>query len=85
MRMFKGVNLSDQQKSQMKQIMQQFRQAHPEGSRPDPQARQQLRRQMMNILTPQQRTQVEQNMQQARARWQQERGGQPNPQASDAP
>lgn len=86
--MLRGVNLSDQQKSQMKQLMQQFRQAHPAGSPPDRQAREQLHQQMLNILTPQQRAQVQQNMQQMRQRWQQQRpGGQeaPNPEPSESP
>lgn len=90
MRLMRGVTLSDQQKSQMKQVMQQFRQAHPRGSLKTAaerkQAHQQLRAQMMNILTPQQRTQVQQNMQQMRARWAQRHGqGAPNPQASPQP
>ncbi len=74
-----GVNLSDSQKAQIKQIMQQFRQAHPEGSMTDPQARrqarQQLMQQVMNVLTPQQRTQVQQNIQQMRQQHQQQPGG----------
>jgi periplasmic protein CpxP/Spy len=85
MRMLKGVNLSDQQKTQMRQLMQQFRQAHPEGSPPDRQAREQLHQQMLNILTPQQRAQVQQNMQQMRERRQQDRGNQPSPEASESP
>ncbi len=68
MRMFRGLNLSDQQKAQMKQIMQQYRQAHPRGSAPDPQARKQMRTQLMNVLTPQQQAQVQQRMQQMRDR-----------------
>jgi Spy/CpxP family protein refolding chaperone len=79
MAMLRGVNLSDSQKSQIRQIMQQFRQAHPQGSITDPQARrqarQQLRQQVMNVLTPQQRAQVQQNMQQMRQRFQQEHDG----------
>jgi Spy/CpxP family protein refolding chaperone len=42
--------------------VQQYRQAHPRGSQPDPQARQQLQQQIMNILTPQQRQQAQANM-----------------------
>jgi len=90
MGMLRGVNLSDQQKTQLKQIMQQYRQAHPKGSQTDPQARrtahEQLRQQLMNVLTPQQRTQVEQNMQQMRERWQNRNGGQrPAPQPTGSP
>jgi Spy/CpxP family protein refolding chaperone len=66
MRMMRGVNLSDQQKTQIRQIVQQFRQSHPRGSRTDPQARrqarEQLRRQIMNVLTPAQRSQVQKNL-----------------------
>jgi len=80
----RGVNLSDSQKAQIKQIMQQFRQAHPEGSMTDPQARrqarQQLMQQVMNVLTPQQRTQVQQNIQQMRQQYQQQPGGDGHPQ-----
>ena len=86
MRMMRGVNLSDQQKTQMKQLMQQFRQAHPKGSPPDRQARIQLHQQMLNILTPQQRTQVQQNIQQMRQsrRERSEQQG-PAPEASESP
>jgi Spy/CpxP family protein refolding chaperone len=83
MRMLRGVNLSDSQKAQIHQIMQQFHQAHPEGSLTDPQARrqahQQLMQQVMNVLTPQQRAQVQQNMQQMRERFQQEHDGDETP------
>lgn len=86
-----GVNLSAQQKSQIKQIMQQYRQAHPRGSQTDAaarkQSRRQLRAQIMNVLTPEQRTQVDQNMKQMRARWEQRTSGQRpvSPQSSPAP
>ncbi len=91
MGMLRGVNLSDQQKTQLKQIMQQFRQAHPKGSQTDPQARrtahEQLRQQLMNVLTPQQRAQVQANMQQMRERRQHRgNGGQyPAPQPTSSP
>jgi Spy/CpxP family protein refolding chaperone len=45
--------------------MQNFRQSH-QGQRPDAQARQQLRDQIMNVLTPQQRSQYEADMQKMR-------------------
>ena len=77
----RGVNLSDQQKTQIKQIMDQFRQAHPRGSAPDPQARQQLRQQIMNVLTTDQQAQVKANFQQMRQRHQ-EQGETPNAQAT---
>lgn len=66
MRMMRDLNLSDQQKTQIQQIMQQFRQSHMTGERPDAQAREQLRSQIMNVLTPQQRTELQNKMQQMR-------------------
>jgi Spy/CpxP family protein refolding chaperone len=62
-----GVNLSDQQKTQIHQLVQQYRQSHPEGSQPDPAARKQLRTQIMNVLTPAQQAQVKANMEKMRA------------------
>ncbi len=56
MRMFRNLNLSAQQKSKIQQIVQQYHQAHPQGSQPNPQARKQMRDQIMNLLTLQQRT-----------------------------
>lgn len=87
MHMFSKLNLSDQQKSQIQQIMQQYRQAHPYGSQPDPQARKQMRRQIMNVLTPQQRTQLQQQMQQMRQQRERDNddGGQPQPQSTTQP
>lgn len=61
MRRFADLNLSDAQKSQIQALMTQFRQAHPQGSTPDPQARQALHAQVMNVLTPQQRTQLQES------------------------
>jgi len=84
MRMFRNLNLSAQQKSKIQQIVQQYHQAHPQGSQPNPQARKQMRGQIMNLLTPQQRTQLQQQMQQMRA----QRGQHPDndePQAGSTP
>lgn len=67
MRGLRELNLTDQQKTQIHQIVQQFRQSHPQGERPDAQARQQLRDQIMNVLTPQQRSQYQANLQKMRA------------------
>lgn len=64
----RGINLSPQQRAQIKALHEQFRAAHPCGSPPDPQARRQLRQQVMNVLTPQQRAQFEANMQQMHPR-----------------
>ena len=90
MRMFKDLNLTDQQKAQLKQIRQQFRQSHPEGQRPDPQAMQQLRQQMMNVLTPQQREKLQTEMQQMRQNRARHNGGNdgfgnPQPQSTPQP
>ncbi len=67
MRMFRGINLSDQQRTQIQQIMQQYRQQHPKGSQPDPNARKAMRQQVMSVLTPDQQTQVKANMAKMRA------------------
>jgi len=86
MRLFQGVNLTDQQKTQIRQIMQQYRQAHAPGTPPDPQARRQLHDQILNVLTPAQRAQVEQNMQRMRQERQNERLQQrPAPEPSATP
>ncbi|MBV8638099.1 MAG: hypothetical protein JO322_08420 [Candidatus Eremiobacteraeota bacterium] len=81
MRWLAGVNLSDQQKQQIQTLMQQYRQAHPRGSQPDPQARQQLQQQVMNVLTPDQRAQVQANMQKMKQEHQEreENGAAPSP------
>ncbi|MEO6912593.1 MAG: hypothetical protein ABI182_01055 [Candidatus Baltobacteraceae bacterium] len=64
MRSLHGVNLSTAQQAQIKSLMQSYRQAHPKGSPRDPVARKQLRQNVVNQLTPTQRTQFEQNMRQ---------------------
>ena len=61
-RLFQGVNLTAQQKTQIQQIITQFHQQHPQGSEPDPQAREAVHAQIMNVLTPQQQAQVKANM-----------------------
>lgn len=61
-RMFQGVNLTAQQKTQIHQLMTQFHQQHPKGSQPDPQARKAMHDQIMNLLTPAQQAQVKANM-----------------------
>jgi Spy/CpxP family protein refolding chaperone len=58
MHRFDDLNLSDQQKSQIKTLMQNYRQAHPRGSAPDPDARKQLRDQINGVLTPDQQTKL---------------------------
>ncbi|MDQ2992051.1 MAG: hypothetical protein M3R30_04430 [Candidatus Eremiobacteraeota bacterium] len=58
----KGIALSDAQKQQFAQLRTAYRTAHPKGSTPDPTARKALRDQMLNILTPDQRTQYDANV-----------------------
>ncbi len=58
MRRFSDLNLSDQQKSQIKSLMESYRQAHPKGSAPDPDSRKQLREQINAVLTPDQQAQL---------------------------
>lgn len=85
MRWMQGLNLSDQQKQQIQTLMQQYRQAHPRGSQPDPQARQQLQQQIMNVLTPAQRTQAQANMEKMKQeRQEREENGTPAPTPSPA-
>jgi Spy/CpxP family protein refolding chaperone len=79
MRMFRSLNLTQQQQSRIQQIVQQFRQSRPEGSRPDPQAREQMRSQIMNVLTPQQQAQLKQRMEQMRQERMQREGSEPEP------
>ena len=63
MRMMQNLNLTPQQQTQIQQIMQQYRQQHPQGSEPDKASRQALHQQIMNVLTPAQQAQLKQNMQ----------------------
>ncbi len=70
MRRFDNLNLSDQQKSQIQSLMQSYRQAHPKGSVPDPDARKQLKEQIDAVLTPDQRAQMKADMEKYRAQHQ---------------
>ena len=67
----RGINLTDAQKQQIKTISQQQRAAMKANPTTDPAARrasmEQLRSQVENVLTPAQRAQFEQNLQQQRA------------------
>ena len=58
MRQMRSLNLSTQQRSQIQQLMQHYRQSHPRGSTPDPQARKDLRAKVMAVLTPAQQQQL---------------------------
>ena len=57
---FAALNLSDQQKTQIQNLIDQFRQAHPQGSPRDPAAMQTLRSQINAVLTPAQQQQLQQ-------------------------
>ena len=86
MRRFKNLHLTQQQQTQIKSLMDQFRQAHPRGSQPDPQARQALHSQIKALLTPQQLAQLKAD----RAKMREHREGtgenaQPSPQPSAQP
>lgn len=63
----RNLNLTDAQMQQIRQIRDQYRQSHPQGSPRDPQAEAAMRQAVMNVLTPTQRAQFEQNMQAWRA------------------
>jgi len=57
---FKSLNLSQAQRDRIHALVLAYRQAHPRGSDFDPQARRQLREEIMAVLTPQQRAKLEQ-------------------------
>lgn len=68
---FRGITLTDAQKQQIQQIMQQYHgQMSNQTTPPDPATRranmEKLRGQIENVLTPAQRTQFEQNIQNMR-------------------
>jgi Spy/CpxP family protein refolding chaperone len=71
MHRFDDLNLSDQQKSQIQTLLQNYRQAHPRGSAPDPDSRKQLQEQINTVLTPDQRAQLKADMERFRAQRQQ--------------
>ncbi|MFN2528931.1 MAG: hypothetical protein ABR584_09485 [Candidatus Baltobacteraceae bacterium] len=58
MHRFAALNLSAEQQTQIKSLIDQFRQAHPKDSRPDPQAMQTLRSEINAVLTPAQQQQL---------------------------
>jgi Spy/CpxP family protein refolding chaperone len=84
MRAMRGLNLSAQQQSQIQQLVQQYRQAHPKGSTPDPQSRKDLRTKVMAVLTPAQQAQLKTQMEQRKAQFGRERGNRPQPSPSPA-
>lgn len=58
-RRWRSLDLTDDQRTQIHALVMQYRQAHPWGSQPDPQARQALHQAILDVLTPQQRTQLQ--------------------------
>lgn len=85
MRRFSDLNLSDQQTSQIQTLLQNYRQAHPRGSAPDPDARKQLHDQIDALLTPDQRAQLKADMEKFRARHQRNDTSNPPPAPSPTP
>jgi Spy/CpxP family protein refolding chaperone len=82
--MLRNLELTPQQEDQIKSLVQAYRQAHPRGSQPDPAARKQLRDQILSLLTPEQRAQLEQEMQQRRDNHG-DQGQAPNPSPTPEP
>ncbi len=70
---FGRLNLSGDQQQRMQSIIDQYSQAHPEGSPRDPQANRELRHQLMGVLSPDQQNQFRQQMRARRAAMRQRR------------
>jgi Spy/CpxP family protein refolding chaperone len=67
LRALRSLDLSDQQKSQIRSIMQSYRQKNQGADQATRRANnQQMRNAIMNVLTPAQRTQFQQQLQQLR-------------------
>ncbi|MBV9277197.1 MAG: hypothetical protein JOZ97_03075 [Candidatus Eremiobacteraeota bacterium] len=66
MRAYDNLNLTPDQRQKIDALITQYRQAHPRGSTPDPNARKALRDQIFAILTPAQQAQLQANMAAAR-------------------
>lgn len=69
-----NLNLSGDQQQRIQSIINQYSQAHPEGSPSDPGAARDLRRQVMSILTPDQQNQLRQQNRARRAAMRQQAG-----------
>ena len=70
MRALRSLNLSDSQKSQLRSIMQSYRQKNQGVDRTTRRASmRQMRSDIMNVLTPSQRTQLQTRMQQMRQQY----------------
>lgn len=68
------LNLSNDQQQRIQSMIDQYSQAHPEGSAVDPNARRELRRQIMGTLSSDQQNQYQQEMRARRAAMQQRQG-----------
>jgi len=66
MRAYDNLNLTPDQRQKIDTLIAQYRQAHPRGGTPDPNARKALRDQIFAILTPAQQAQLQANMAAAR-------------------
>ncbi len=84
MRQMRSLNLSTQQQSQIQQLMQQYRQAHPRGSTPNPQARKELLGKIMAVLTPAQQQQLR-TLRARQSQFGRERNRDRSPQPSPSP
>jgi hypothetical protein len=68
------LNLSGDQQQRIQSMIDQYSQAHPEGSAVDPNARRELRRQILGVLSSDQQNQLQQEMRAHRAAMQQRQG-----------
>jgi len=78
--MLRNLNLSQQQQDQIKTLITSYKQAHPQGSQPDQAAREQLKEQILAVLTPDQRAKLEAE----KAAWKKQHGT-VTPSASPSP
>jgi Spy/CpxP family protein refolding chaperone len=80
-----SLNLTNQQQQQVEGFITQYSQAHPEGSPMDRQAGKNLRDQIEGILTPNQQTQLHQEMKTLRQEYDQRTGQDSNGSQQQAP
>lgn len=84
MKRLSHLNLSNDQQQRIQSMIDQYSQAHPEGSASDPNAKRELRRQIMGVLTSDQQNQLQQELRAHRAAMQQ-RQSQGPPQQGQGP
>jgi Spy/CpxP family protein refolding chaperone len=72
---FGNLNLSSDQQQHIQSLINQYAQSHPEGSPRDPGANRELRRQIMGVLSDDQRNQYHQQMQERRSQMRGQGGG----------